>query len=168
MSRHLTEVDALAQRSARTAAPAETQKAVFQCLVVSSSRDRRDMLARAATDAGWDAIVCADPENARAECRRTFVQMALVDLQGHGSLTPSGFRQFSEELASDGGKLLLAVCGHEGDPHEEIWARQLGAWLYLPGVTDRDEVTPLCRQGLVVARRIVGEKEESEVTVKPR
>jgi hypothetical protein len=42
------------------------------------------------------------------------------------------------------------ICGSEDNVDEELWARQLGAWLYLPGVTDGDSLTSLC----VEARRL--------------
>lgn len=49
--------------------------------------------------------------------------------------------------------MLLAVCGHEGDPQEETWARQLGVWLYLPGVSidHVDEISVMCEQAQVIA-----------------
>ena len=46
--------------------------------------------------------------------------------------------------------MLLVICGSEDNVDEELWARQLGAWLYLPGVCDGDSLTSLC----VEARRL--------------
>lgn len=132
-------------------APART--AVYQCLVVSASQSRREQLADSACDAGWDTIVCADASSAMNEMRRSVVQMALIDLEGYGSDTPDGFRELCEHAASQN-NVLLAVCGHEGEALEEIWARQLGAWLYLPGVEINDDFSALCGQGLEVAAKL--------------
>ena len=36
---------------------------------------------------------------------------------------------------------------------EEIWARQLGVWLYLPGVVDDSDLSSLFEEGRAVASR---------------
>jgi ActR/RegA family two-component response regulator len=130
-----------------------------QCLVVSASQAHREILSRSANRGGWDTIVCADDQNALAAFRRTRFQLAIVDLSYFGS-TPTAFRELSQTLAAQSG-LLLIVCGKESDPQEEIWARQLGVWLYLPGVTPdhADEMTAICEHaqaltGLSAAREV--------------
>lgn len=122
----------------------------LRCLVVSGSQSRRNVLLDAATEAGWEVIVCADMHRALAVFRRTSFQLALVDLDSAVGPT-SGFRDLCEILASDAPQLLLSICGHEGSPEEEIWARQLGCWLYLPGATNSVELSLLCEQ----ARQVV-------------
>ena len=131
----------------------QTRTAVSRCLVVSASRRRRKMLMRAAVDGGWDAIVCADVENALAETRHSMFQLALIDMWPYGGRTPKGFRNLCGHLSSSG-DLLLAVCGHKGDAGEEIWARQCGTWLYLPGVVSRDDVSLLCGEALGIAKQL--------------
>jgi len=135
--------------------PQTTETALLQCLVVSADQPRRQMLTQAATDAGWDTVVCADADNALAESQRSCFQLALIDMQGRSGPTPSGFREFCEHLTESSGKQLLAVCGHEGDAKEEIWARQLGAWLYLPGLTDGEEMSVLCGEARTVAKQVM-------------
>ncbi len=130
----------------------QTQASELQCLIVSECLTRREMLMRAANEAGWDAIVCADPQNAIVESRRMVVQLALIDTRGHGGPIPEGFRHLCEHL-SGRSRLLLAVCGREGDVQEEIWARQLGAWLYLPGIEDGDDIASLCIEASAIAKR---------------
>jgi hypothetical protein len=46
------------------------------------------------------------------------------------------------------------ICGNEGRPQEEIWARQLGAWLYLPGVVESDDVAMLCGEARQIAEQL--------------
>jgi len=131
---------------------------VYQCLVVSESRQRRHLLMRAATDGGWDALVCSDAQSARAEANRTLVQMALVDLEGLGGVTPAGYRPFCESLTQSQKNLLLIVCGRGNDPEEEIWARQAGAWIYLPGVSHGEQLSVLCEEGRKAAEKLVYDK----------
>ena len=126
---------------------------VMQCLVLSASRSRRNVLSQAVIDAGWDATICGSPESALSEFQRTTFQFALVDLDDRGE-TPEGARELVQTLAQDSSRILVGVCGHEANPEEEIWVRQLGIWLYLPGVTTTTEVSLLCEQALqVVSKR---------------
>jgi hypothetical protein len=47
--------------------------------------------------------------------------------------------------------LLVALCGRDADDMEEVWARQLGAWLYLPKVTAASDVSSICGEALQLA-----------------
>ena len=58
-----------------------------------------------------------------------------------------------QKLAPTSG-LLLIVCGNEGSIDEEIQVRQLGAWLYLPGVSDGDSVSLLCSEARHITERM--------------
>ncbi|NIL99064.1 MAG: hypothetical protein GTO53_13870, partial [Planctomycetales bacterium] len=49
--------------------------------------------------------------------------------------------------------VLVALCGNEGNALEEIWARELGVWLYLPGVVDDSDLSSLLEAGQQVAAR---------------
>ena len=48
----------------------------------------------------------------------------------------------------------LIVCGNEGATEEEIWVRQLGAWMYLPGVTEGSNLSLLCSEARHIAERL--------------
>jgi hypothetical protein len=48
----------------------------------------------------------------------------------------------------------LIVCGNEGDVEEEVWVRQLGAWLYLPNVTEASNLALLCGEARHIAERL--------------
>ena len=128
---------------------------VYQCLISSASRTRRNMLSKAAADAGWDSILCNSPDEVCNHLEQTVLQFALVDLDHRGT-TPSGARNLVQNLIHGDPHLLIGVCGHEADPDEEIWARQLGVWLYLPGATTSSEMSLLFEQALqiVAAQRV--------------
>jgi hypothetical protein len=48
---------------------------------------------------------------------------------------------------------LLVVCGSEDSVDEEMWARQLGAWVYLPGVSGADALMSLFAEARRVGER---------------
>jgi len=130
--------------------PRSTRRtAMLDCLVVSGDSARRRRFEAAVELAGW--LECASPETSgeiRQAIDRDF-QLVIVD-----SASPLGDRvsdsvEIAEEMAARPGTLLV-ICGSEDNVDEELWARQLGAWLYLPGVCDGDSLTSLC----VEARRL--------------
>ncbi len=132
----------------------ETAIAQLRCLVVAEEASRRVMLARAAEEVGWDVIVCDSTGSGWHVCERERYELAIVDTAS--SCLPAEMQELAAQIASHP-NILLIVCGSEGDPLEEIWARQLGAWLYLPGVSQQCDVEALCREALPVAERLSGE-----------
>lgn len=122
---------------------------VLRCLVSSASQTRRNLISQAAIDAGWGTTVCPSPDKAIVEFKRNRFYFAVVDLNDRGK-TPPGVRDLVQTLVQDSSKILVGVCGHEADPEEEIWVRQLGIWLYLPGLTTSSEVSMLCEQALQI------------------
>lgn len=123
---------------------------VYQCLIVSADAERSAMFEQAAAEGGWRAHRCADATTALSYIDRSLVQLAVVDLEGQA---PDAFRPVVNRLTGNGG-LLLIVCGNEGDIEEEIWVRQLGAWLYLPGVLDSNNIALLCGEARHIAERL--------------
>ncbi len=130
--------------------PPAKQLSVFQCLIVSADPERRAMFERAAADGGWKTFVCADAGTALTHINRSFVDLGVVDLEGQVADT---FRPVVEQLTARSG-LLLIVCGHEGDIDEEVWVRQLGAWLYLPGVVESSNFALLCGEARQISERL--------------
>jgi hypothetical protein len=63
-------------------------------------------------------------------------------------------RSVVEHLATQG-EVLTVVCGGMGNPTEEIWARQLGVWIYLPGVIDPHDMQPILGEARDIAERLV-------------
>jgi hypothetical protein len=123
-----------------------------KCLVVSATQSKREAISYAASEAGWDTIVCDDAPSALAAVQRAKFQLAWVDLESPAA--PVGFRDLCGTIAALR-QVLLVVCGCVNDVQEEIWARQLGVWLYLPGVAldDLGEIALLCSQARLVSRK---------------
>ncbi len=127
----------------------------LECLIVSPSLARRETLAQAATDSGWSSVVCGDADSARRLAGRIAVKLAIVDLEKASPADCGALRQLSADLARMGGALLV-VCGADGDVQQEIWARQLGAWLYLPGMSGGDDMSLLCQEARQVVEKTTG------------
>jgi hypothetical protein len=67
-------------------------------------------------------------------------------------------RKLVEQLAARNGP-LLAVCGKPDDTLGEVWSRQLGVWMYLPGVDSQSDIALLCGE----ARNILTKLEKQPV-----
>jgi len=122
----------------------------YQCLVVSADASRGELLERAASEGGWRTSTCDNAASALTYLDRSVVQLALVDLEHQQS---AAFRPVIERLTGTTG-LLLIVCGNEGVADEELWVRQQGAWLYLPGVTEGSNLSLLCSEARQLAERL--------------
>ena len=148
----LTIVEPVPATNAATARVKRSERRLqtFQCLVASANLARREMLSKSVTAAGWESLVCSDPMQAWTALHREAFQMSVVDLQGQGS---AEFGELCEQLASQR-NMLLMICGNEGVAAEEIWARQLGTWLYLPGVSIDSDLQSLCLEGRSIAERL--------------
>jgi len=128
--------------------------ALRQCLVVSAHADRREVLRRAAIEGGWLPLVFDNADLAWDESRRNATPLVIVDVHDAVDRPTEAARGLVERLAGESGR-LLAVCGCDDlAPHEEIWARQLGAWLVLPGVVDAHDVTPVFEEAAKTLQRI--------------
>lgn len=114
----------------------------LRCLVVSGDRGFRGRLEAVSELSGCTA--CETPADA-AELAGAVdgkYELVIVDI-----VHPVGERvndsvAIAEEFASRPGTLLV-VCGSEDSVDEELWARQIGAWVYLPGVSGGDALMSL-------------------------
>jgi len=52
--------------------------------------------------------------------------------------------------------MLLAVCGKSDDANGEVWSRQLGVWMYLPGVDCQSDIALLCAEAKHVLEKLGG------------
>jgi hypothetical protein len=105
---------------------------LLRCLVLTWSEGRADLLRSAARNESWQATVNID---VREFLRNVFllrVPLTFVDLPSVQQHDYSIW-QNAAERTKDLSDSLVVVCGFGGDPLEELWARQLGAWAYLPG-----------------------------------
>lgn len=107
----------------------------LRCLVLSSDFGRRELLARAAAQAGWHVAEVEDADQAWKALGGAAFHLAVIDLQGNCPWRHQEARGLCEQLATHHQRLLW-VCGDAADPLEEIWARRLGTWMYVPGLSD--------------------------------
>jgi hypothetical protein len=123
---------------------------LMKCLVVSGDGGLRNRLDAVTELSGWSA--CEAPVDA-AELRSAVegdYQLVIADVANALGDRVNDTVEIAEEFASRPGTLLV-VCGSTDSVEEELWARQLGAWVYLPGVAGGDALVSLFAE----ARRVV-------------
>ncbi len=134
---------------------------VYQCMVVSPSNQRAAFFQNAAVAQGWETIVVADAETAAQQAVKNRIGLVVVDLESVQSSNQEPYRQLVEQIVDNAdnadGIPLLVVCGPEEDPAGEIWSRQLGIWMYLPGVDDQSDVAMLCGEARNVVEKLKGQ-----------
>lgn len=143
------------RRGSKRAAPA----ALRMCLVVSVSPQRSQLLVRAAHQEHWATIVCRSAEEAARQAVRNRIQLALVDMQSVPVDQEHTFRTFVEQLAARDGP-LVAVCGKPNDALGEVWSRQLGVWMYLPGVDSESDLALVCGEARSIVEKLWGRAPE--------
>jgi hypothetical protein len=137
-------------------------KSLHTCLVVSVSPERAQLLVRAAHEELWATIVCRSADDALRQSVRHRIHLALIDLQTAPTAQQDAFRALVRQLAGRN-STLLAVCGRPNDAASEIWSRQLGVWMYLPGVNGQSDVALLCSE----ARQVLTKLEHRSAAGKP-
>jgi hypothetical protein len=130
--------------------------ALNTCLVVSASARRAQMWVRAAQEEQWTTIVCTTADDAIRQAVRHRIELGLIDLQSVPAESEARFKSMVQQLASRGG-LLLAVCGKPDDTLGEVWSRQLGVWMYLPGIDSESDVALLCGEARNILKKLGGQ-----------
>ena len=123
-----------------------------RCLVVTGESSFRNRLESATELAGWQE--CDAPETV-AELHSAIdgdYRLVLVDVANPVGDRVSDMVELAEEFAARPGTLLV-ICGPEDGIDEELWARQLGAWVYLPGAIAGDGLVSLLRDAGRMAER---------------
>jgi hypothetical protein len=110
------------------------------CLVVAANEARCATLCEAGRVGGWMPISCSDVPTGVANYEKTLLRLVMVDLHNPEGPNPIGYRELLKWFAAKR-DLLIVICGNEGDLEEEIWARQLGPWLYLTGSISASELS---------------------------
>ena len=151
----------LVSPDARAPAKRQAPVALHTCLVVSTSARRAQLWVRAAHEERWATVVCMTADDAIRQSVRQRVDLALVDLQSAGREEEARFRSLVQQLASRGGP-LLAVCGKPDDTNGEVWSRQLGLWMYLPGIDSQSDIALLCGEARNILKKL--EHNASQVT----
>jgi ActR/RegA family two-component response regulator len=132
-----------------------TRADLMLCLIVSDDAHRRRLFDRAAEEQGWDTIVSSNSDEAMQIAIRERLRLAIVDLQSAAPTTEAGYRRFVEWMSKKQ-QSLAVVCGNEDDVSGEVWARQLGVWMYLPGVDDQTDIALVCGEARGVAEKLFG------------
>jgi hypothetical protein len=143
----------LVSPDARAPARCRAPVALQTCLVVSTSARRAQLWVRAAHHEYWATIVCTTADDAIRQSVRHRVDLALVDLQSATADQEERLRAFVQQLAARD-KPLLAVCGKPDDVTGEVWSRQLGVWMYLPGVDGESDIALLCGEARNILKKL--------------
>lgn len=132
---------------------------LLSCLVLSWSEHRAELLQSVAEDEAWHAKVCEDVQEFLQSIFQLDVPLAIVDLPPTGTASYDALREMAAH-ACGLHRSLMVVCGtseeltEEIDLTEELWARQLGVWAYLP---EADSVSGL-RLVFAEARKALAQK----------
>jgi hypothetical protein len=138
------------QRRNRTGRKAPAAGSV--CLIISPDPLKQMMFGQSAQRAGWRQVVCNNELEAAVHLATGTVGMMLIDTATPGD-PPVVERRSLVKLLSHEKEMLTVVCGRTSDAQEEIWARQCGVWMYLPGVAPETDLQPvLCGAKEVVDR----------------
>lgn len=130
------------------------------CLVVSSSSQRAQQIAHAANREQWSTIICHSADDGLRQAVRNCVQLTLVDLQSAATTQQEPLRELVEHLAGQS-RSLLVVCGTPDDTSDEIWSRQLGVWMYLPGMNGQSDLTEICSEARSIVEKVNGRSSPS-------
>jgi DNA-binding response OmpR family regulator len=125
---------------------------LMKCLVVSGDASLRNRLEAVTELSGWSACEAPADADELSSLVDGDYRLVIVDIA-----RPLGDRvndtvEIAEEFAGRPGTLLV-VCGAEDSVDEELWARQMGAWVYLPGISSGDALVSLFAEARRVADR---------------
>ncbi|MCC7085517.1 MAG: hypothetical protein IT427_10970 [Pirellulales bacterium] len=140
-----------AKRAARKVAAGGT------CLVISPDSLKRMMFGQSVQRCGWQQNLCADAASALEHVDSKSIGMVLIDMASTGDTSLEARRWLVEQFACRK-DVLTVVCGRTNDADEEIWARQLGVWMYLPGVAPESDLDPMLVAGREVSVRMHSSK----------
>lgn len=137
-----------------------TDAELYQCLIVAPLEQRRRMIRTAAEAQHWKAVVCGDAADFMRWVFRKKVALIVVDLD-HPNASERSFQRIYDELrqavenSARVSDALLLISGNSAQADEEIWARGLGVWSYLPNADSRQGLEHVLRDAHdAVARRV--------------
>lgn len=123
------------------------------CLVISPDALRQKMFGQSAERCGWQRIVCEDMAQALEHLESGNIGMILIDIASAGDASLGARRRLVERLVKNKNALTV-VCGRTSDLQEEMWARELGVWMYLPGVAPESDLDPMLLAGREASVRL--------------
>lgn len=125
---------------------------VMKSLVVSGDRSLRTRLEAVAELSGWSGCDAPVDSVELGSAVEGEYQLVVVDIANPVGDRVNDSTELAEEFAGRPDTLLV-VCGSDDNVDEELWARQLGAWVYLPGVSSGDALVSLFSDARRVAER---------------
>ncbi len=125
---------------------------LMKCLVVSGDAGLRSRLDAVTELSGWSACDAPAESDDLGSLVDGDYQLVIADIAHPLGDRVNDTVEIAEEFAGRPGTLLV-VCGSEDNVDEELWARQMGAWVYLPGVSSGDALVSLFSEARRVAER---------------
>jgi len=118
---------------------------LHRCMLVSLSEQRIELFRSVAENQSWQTVVCSSADQFLRSLFRLRVSLTVVDLPKFTEAYYTELRSAVERAGALSDSLIV-VCGYgdraneiragEIQANEELWARQLGIWAYLPEVGD--------------------------------
>lgn len=125
----------------------------WMCLVLSPDIERRRRLLGITGDAGWRPIECESVGDAMKQSERWKTHLAIVDFYGLHERQRQTFRKFAEWLGKKSEPLLMICDDEDSSSTSEVWARQVGVWLYLPEASLGNDLVDLCAEAIQAAEK---------------
>lgn len=133
----------------------------WACLVLAGDPQRRASFERSAKAAGWAPITCSSIGEAARQHRRWRTQLAAIDFGSTTGPARAALQQFAEQIAAP--ERLLLICDEPADAQGELWARQVGAWVYLPSPEFGDGLVDLFNDARQAAEKLAGSDDAGAV-----
>jgi len=142
------------QRARGSISPRAVSADVMRCLAVSTSRLRRRAWSAAAELQAWEALICRDAGEFLRAAHTNRTPLIVVDLPADE--TSADYRKLTDAVDQVRGMndALIAVCGSNCSPNEEIWARCLGSWTYVNDLDGQSGMELLLGEARVALNRL--------------
>lgn len=105
---------------------------LLRCMVFSWSHERAELLQSIAESELWKTSTQVEANEFLRELFRRQFPLVFADMP-ETSFNLYEAMKCAVSRVADFGASQLVICGSETNAVEEIWARGLGAWAYLPG-----------------------------------
>lgn len=120
--------------------PRSRRRPRWRCLVISADGSIRRRIRAATAARGWECVAPVDAAGLAAA--GVAFGLVFIDLVRPTAGVGAALTELVGAFAADRDTRVV-VCGAADRPHEEIWARQEGVSVYLPGVAPGSEFTTL-------------------------
>lgn len=141
--------------------------AIARCLVVTADSTHAALLESSAGEEGWSVDLCNCSMQAVRLAFRFRFHLAVVDLQSvaDDETSRSEFEQLARDLAQNHVPLLV-INGDPNNPLGEFAARQLGVWVYLPGLGEDEGLEEMFREARLATEKLARDSKPASVQTK--